>query len=192
MINLSKGQEREERAKLKQGLLLAVFGLIFCWVPFLGLLLAVIGFLKVFVRITKRYKRRRTAYIALALSMLVICTGALMGEIYMYADNPNIIGDTGMWIFSKLTGMDVLPGSGGQDYIGGTHYGPESAGLGYDPDLFAGGDEKGETEAGPESDVSVDGEAGDDMAGEDGDQGVGTDDPDKPKIIFGEPPPKMR
>ena len=137
MINLTRSQEREERGKMGRGMLVSAFGAIFCWVPILGLLLAAIGFTKVFVRFTAIHRSRRRAYLAATLIILILVTGAQMAEVYLYVENPNILSEAGMWIFTKLTGETQLPGSspGNYDYYGGVDYGT-GPGMGYDPALY--------------------------------------------------------
>lgn len=166
-MNYSRGQERDERAKLGTGLRLSVFGLIFCWLPFVGLILAAAGFIKIFVRITGRHKKRRAAYMAVSLVVLIACTGVLMGEVRAYINNPNIVQDTGMWLYTKLTGQSELPGSTLDDtnYTGGIDYG-ESGGMGYDPNLYNTGEEGGGEDGGQDEGWDDGWDEGEDLDGE--------------------------
>ncbi|NLG24930.1 MAG: hypothetical protein GX558_06215, partial [Clostridiales bacterium] len=77
MANLSRSQEREERVKMGRGMLTSIFGLIFCWVPLLGLLLSSVGFVKVSMRLTTRHRARYATYFIATLLILILCTGAL-------------------------------------------------------------------------------------------------------------------
>jgi len=144
MIQLTRAQEREERQKMGRGMRTSIFGLIFCWVPLAGLILAAAGFMRVFVRITTLYRARRRAYLAAALLILLLVTGVQMGGVYLYIDNPGVLSEAGMWVFTKLTGQTELPGGYSADYYG-VDYGT-GGGLGYDPSLWdnQGGDEGGQ------------------------------------------------
>jgi hypothetical protein len=123
-MDMSRGQEREERVKMGRGLRQSVFGLLFSWVPALGVILAAAGFIKVFSCITRSHRVRRFFYMLLSFILLAATTGVLMYGVYIYVDNPNIIRETGMWAFQKLTGQEELPTAddGTQNYFGGVDY----------------------------------------------------------------------
>ena len=134
-MELSRGQEREERVKMGRGLRRSLIGLLFSWVPVLGVIIAASGFIKIFSCITRSYRVRRFFYMLLSFILLTATTAVLMYGIYLYVDNPNIINEAGMWVFQKLTGQEQLPtaGNGMQNYYGGVDY-TDSAnpGLGQD------------------------------------------------------------
>jgi hypothetical protein len=123
-MEMSRGLEREERIKMGRGLRQSIYGLLFSWVPALGVILAAAGFIKIFSCITKSYRVRRFFYMLLSFIFLAATTGVLMYGIYLYVDNPNIINETGMWVFRNLTGQDELPTAddGAHNYLGGVDY----------------------------------------------------------------------
>lgn len=122
MANVSRSQDREERTKMGQGMIFAVAGLVLCWLPVVGLLLSIIGFIKLAVRITQRHKKRLVVYTIVGLLSLVVSTGALLGEVWVYSRNPNVLEEVKLWTWTKLTGQTTLPGqqalTGGTDYTG--------------------------------------------------------------------------
>ena len=151
-MEFSSGQEREERVKMGRGLRQSVFGLLFSWVPALGVIIAAAGFIKIYACITRSYRVRRFFYMLLSFILLVATTAVLMYGIYLYVENPNIINETGMWIFQKLTGQEELPtanDNGPQNYLGGQDYtnseypglGQDAGGWGEYPNINFGGDE---------------------------------------------------
>ena len=109
MLDLTKAQEREERQGLGRGMVTSMFGLLFCWVPLLGLLLAGLGFGKIASRVTGRHKGRKAGYCFMSFLILVGVTAVLMAECYFYVQNPNIIQETGMKVYTFLTGESELP-----------------------------------------------------------------------------------
>lgn len=143
MLDISKAQEREERHGLGRGMVVSVFGLLFCWVPLLGLLLAGVGFCKVISRVTVRHKTRRALYTVVSFLILAAVTAALMGECYLYVQNPNIIRETGMRVYTWVTGETELPGASDplEDYYqtdgSGVNYDDTgAAGLGLDTSIY--------------------------------------------------------
>ena len=124
-MEFSRGQEREERVKMGRGLRQSLFGLLFSWVPALGVIIAAAGFIKIYACITRSYRVRRFFYMLLSFILLTATTAVLMYGIYLYVDNPNIINETGMWVFQKLTGQEQLPtanDNGAPYYPGGMDY----------------------------------------------------------------------
>ena len=150
-MEFSKGQEREERVKMGRGLRRSLFGLLFSWVPALGVIIAATGFIKIYACITRAYRVRRFFYMLLSFILLAATTAVLMYGIYLYVDNPNIINEAGMWAFQKLTGQEQLPtaGDGPQNYYGGVDYtdsmnpglGQDAGGWNEDPNINFGGGE---------------------------------------------------
>jgi hypothetical protein len=110
MPKYSRSHERSERAKIARGMWESLFGLIFCWLPGVGLLLSVAGFCRQVVRLTEAYRVRRFFALVFASVVLVASIGALMGEAYLYSRNPAIVSDTGRWLWQKVTGQQALPG----------------------------------------------------------------------------------
>ena len=145
MLDISKAQEREERHGLGRGMIVSVFGLLFCWAPGLGLLLAGVGFCKVASRVTVRHRARRGLYVFVSFLILVAAAAALMAECYLYVQNPNIIKDTGMRVYTWVTGETELPGASDpqegdglyQADGGGVNYdNTGAAGLGLDTSIY--------------------------------------------------------
>jgi hypothetical protein len=107
----SRSHERAENAKITRGLWESLFGLLFSWLPGVGLILSVAGFCRQAVRMTEAYKVRRAFSLILASVVLVAAIGVFVGEAYLYSRNPNIVGETGLWLWQKVTGQEALPGT---------------------------------------------------------------------------------
>ena len=110
-IKYSRSHERAENAKISRGLWESLFGLLFCWLPGVGLILSVAGFCRQAVRMTEAYKVRRAISLILASVVLVAAIGVFVTEAYLYSRNPNIVGDTGLWLWQRVTGQAALPGT---------------------------------------------------------------------------------
>jgi len=91
MMTMSKSQEREERSKLGRGMVLSLFGLIFCWVPVLGQLLTTVGFIQVIARFTQAHRVRQVVYSMISFVFVGASVGALMLTLWMYGQNPDFI-----------------------------------------------------------------------------------------------------
>lgn len=104
MTKLSKGQEREERTKMGQGMICSVVGLLLCLVPFVNLILSAIGFIRICGRLTERHRVRRLVYLILSGVILVVSVGVLMGEIYIFSRRPTIMSDLGTLSLEVLSG----------------------------------------------------------------------------------------
>ena len=140
MSHMSRSQEREERTKMGRGMLTSVFALFFCWVPILGIVLGSIGFIRIVTRVTRQFRTRFVVYLTASILILALCIGVLLGEIWIYSGNPNILSDTGMWLFQKVTGQTSLPiptEAPIDNYMGGMDYsGMENPGMGLDDSLY--------------------------------------------------------
>ena len=110
MIRLSRSQEREERRGMGRGLRASVIALCLCWLPVVGLLLAAIGFIRVAGRVTQAYKTRRAVYLAVSLAVLIVCSGALAAEAYVYTHDPYLVADVRDWVLDKVTGGNYYGG----------------------------------------------------------------------------------
>lgn len=108
MTKLSKGQEREERTKMGQGMICSVVGLLLCLVPFVNLILSAIGFVRICGRVTERHRVRRLVYLILSGVILVVSVGVLMGEIYIFSRRPTIMSDLGTLSLEVLSGRKDL------------------------------------------------------------------------------------
>lgn len=143
MLVISKSQERDERRGLGRGMVTAIYGLLFCWIPLLGLLLSSVGYGRIVSRVTVRHKTRRRLYAAAAFLMLVVSTGVLMAECYFYVQNPNLPQELGMRAYTWLTGESQLPGADDslqafdEVYAPGVDYDQTgAAGLGLDTSIY--------------------------------------------------------
>jgi len=130
-MKFSKQHEREEARLLRKGHVRSWIGLLLSWVPLVGLLFAAGGFLRCKVRLTRRYRRKRSGYLLFASIALVIAIGANMAELWVYSRDPQIVERVGQRVWRFVVGENaVTPGS---DVVsGGTDYPDmDSAGLGY-------------------------------------------------------------
>jgi len=112
MPKYSRSHERAECAKISRGLWESLFGLIFSWLPLVGLVLSVSGFCRQAVRMTEAHKARRFFSMAFASVVLVVAIGGLVSEAYLYSRDPDVVSKTGLWIWQKVTGQEALPGTG--------------------------------------------------------------------------------
>ncbi len=110
MPKYSRSHERAERAKIARGMWESLFGLIFSWLPGVGLIFSVAGFCRQIVRMTEAHRARRFFATVFASVVLVVSIGALVGEAYLYSRNPAILSDTGRWLWQQVTGQQALPG----------------------------------------------------------------------------------
>ena len=119
MPKYSKSHERAECAKMSRGLWESLFGLIFSWLPGVGLILSVVGFCRQAVRLTEAHKVRRLFSMAFASVVLVAAIGGLVGEAYLYSRNPDILNTTSLWVWQKVTGQQALPGADNGEAVAG-------------------------------------------------------------------------
>lgn len=117
----SKGHEREECRKMSRGLWHSIFGLLLSPVPGLGLFLAISGFIRQLVRITKKHRFRNVLFTIIALISLIACVGVLAAEAYVYSRDPEIVDRLAHLAWEKVTGQTEYPwaagpGAGGVDY----------------------------------------------------------------------------
>ena len=126
-MHFTKAQEREEARLLKKGFMHSCISLLLCWLPVVGLLLSISGFWRVFVRLTQKHRVKRAACLVFAFLCLVACTGVLLGEVWVYSRDPEIISRTGGQIWTFMVGEE----NAGVISDGGTVY-PDmnSAGMG--------------------------------------------------------------
>jgi hypothetical protein len=111
MPKYSRSHERTESAKISRGLWESLFGLMLSWLPGVGLILSVAGFCRQAVRLTEAHRAKRFFALAFASVVLIVSIGALMGEAYLYSRNPNIVQESGLWLWKKVTGQEMLPGA---------------------------------------------------------------------------------
>ena len=157
MSEYSRVQERAEKRRIASGVKLSVFGLLLCWVPFLGVLLSSVGFVKVMSSTTARYRARQRSGTAIAALILAVSLAVTTAEVYQYTHNPWLLDDLGSWVLDRLTGGDY---SGSYDYS--NQYNPS---MGMSDDLYAQGytpsgyyDESGAFVPYAEADGAPDGE----------------------------------
>jgi hypothetical protein len=96
---------------MSRGLWESLFGLLFSWLPGVGLILSVAGFCRQAVRLTEKHRVRRSFLMAFASVVLVLAIGALVGEAYLYSRDPGFIGKAGLKIWQSVTGQTALPGT---------------------------------------------------------------------------------
>lgn len=130
MAKYSKSHEREEREKMGRGFWHSLFGLLFCWVPGLGLLLSVSGFVRQIVRITEKYRVRLALYLLFAIISLVLCVGVFVAEVYQYSRDPDMPQKVMADVWQTLTGQSELPWEAGGSGEGTDYTGYEQPGLG--------------------------------------------------------------
>lgn len=176
MAKYSKSHEREEREKMGRGFWHSLFGLLFCWVPGLGLLLSISGFVRQIVRITEKHRVRLALYLVAAIISLVLCVTVLVAEVFQYSRNPDLPHDVLEDVWQTLTGQSELPweaASGGTDYSG---YDQPGLGVldGYEGDP----DDPGEDGSVPDEQYTDDGLIGEDDNPDDGLSGEDTGEPD--------------
>lgn len=129
-MRFTKAHEREEGRRLRKGFLHSCAGLALCWLPFVGLALAVSGFWRVLVRLTKRHRKKRAAGLVFSFLCLALCTGALLGEIWVYSRDPDILSRTGRQIWTFMVGEENAGVLSAQQNSGTLYEDMDSAGLG--------------------------------------------------------------
>lgn len=112
---------------MSRGVWESLFGLLFSWLPGVGLILSVAGFCRQAVRLTEKHKIRRFFSMAFASVVLVVAIGALVGEAYLYSRDPGFAGKAGLWVWQKVTGQQALPGSEAGGIMGIDGYMPDEA-----------------------------------------------------------------
>lgn len=105
-MRFTKSHEREEGRLLRRGFVHSWAGLLLCWLPVVGLLFSVSGFWRVMVRLTKRHRKRRKAYLAFSFIALFVCTGVLLGEIWFYSRDPEILDRTAQQAWEFIVGEE--------------------------------------------------------------------------------------
>ena len=93
-----------------RGLRASVIALLLCWLPVVGLLLSAVGFIRVAGRVTQAHKARQAVYLAVSLVVLIVCSGALAAEAYVYTHDPNLVADVRDWVLDKVTGGSYYGG----------------------------------------------------------------------------------
>ena len=127
MVRLSRSQEREERRAMGRGLRASLIGLLLCALPVVGLLLAAVGFVRVAGRVTAAHRARRAVYLTVSLLALIVCSGVLAGEAYLYTHDPYLVADLRDWALDKLTGGSYYGGyydDTYQQYTDDNYYNP--------------------------------------------------------------------
>lgn len=112
MSEYSNSHEREERAKMGRGLWHSIFGLLLCWLPGVGLILSISGFIRQMVRLTVKYRARLTVYLTISIVSVVVCVGTLIGEAFLYSRDSNFPDKVGHVAWQALTGQKEYPWQG--------------------------------------------------------------------------------
>ena len=129
-IRFSKSHEREEGRLLRKGLAHSWAGLLLCWLPVIGLAFSASGFWRVMVRLTRRHRKRRKAYLAFSFIVLFICTGVLLGEIWIYSRDPEIIDRTAQQAWAFIVGEENVSAPADEGAQGVEYGDMNSAGFG--------------------------------------------------------------
>lgn len=91
-----------QRRKLGRGMVLSVAGVLLCWVPGLGALLALIGLFGVISSYVPGSTGRYTVYTLLSTVCAVVSVGALMAMLYVYFGAPELLKQITDFIMTKL------------------------------------------------------------------------------------------
>lgn len=135
-MRFTKSHEREEGRLLRRGYAHSWAGLLLCWLPVVGLLLSASGFIRVMVRLTRRHRKRRRAYLVFSFIALAVCTGMLLGEIWVYSRDPEILDRTAQQVWTFIVGEENAS-TAAQNGADGISYGDmDSAGLGVADDIW--------------------------------------------------------
>ncbi len=131
MSNFSKSYERDENRSMNKGLIHSLVGALLCWLPLVGLFLAISGFLRVIVRVTQAHRAKKALLTVLTLLILAGCIGALGTEVYFYVRDPSILDNSVNAVWHALTGQEQPPWVVSRD----AGLDPEDpyASYGYDP-----------------------------------------------------------
>lgn len=164
MPTYSKSHERDENRMMNKALAHSIIGLVLCWLPVIGLLFAVSGFLRMMARITQAHRVKRMLLTVLSTVVLLASIGVLGWEVYTYANDPDVLDDGMHKVWEAMTGETEYPWEqnfddtgAGDDLYGYDPYAPdESGGLddvddSYDADYDADFDDS-ELEPFPEDD----------------------------------------
>ena len=76
MSNFSKSYEPDENRSMNEGLIHSLVGALLCWLPLVGLFLAISGFLRVIIQVTQAHRAKKGATHVLTLLILAGCIGA--------------------------------------------------------------------------------------------------------------------
>lgn len=131
----SKGHERDENRRMNKAIRHSLFGLLLCWLPFIGLLFSISGFLRVVVRVTRAHRVKKVFCTFLSLIVLVVCLAAFGAELYFYSRDPSILNTYVHKAWYALTGEEQMPWlEGGDSSNAGYGLEPEDpyANYGYD------------------------------------------------------------
>ena len=132
MSEFSRAQEREEKRRIDGGMKTSAFALLLCWVPFLGVILGSVAFVRVTASITRRYQSKRRIGILLALIALILALALTTYEVYVYTHTPWVVDDARNWFMDHLTG--------GAAYENNYHYdAQQSPGMGMSQDPYVQG-----------------------------------------------------
>lgn len=102
---------------MSRGLWESLFGLLFSWLPGVGLILSVAGFCRQAVRLTEKHRARRFFSMAFASVVLVAAIGVLVGEAYLYSRDPGFVSKAGLKVWQGITGQTALPGTGAGEVV---------------------------------------------------------------------------
>ena len=135
-MRFTKSHEREEGRLLRRGFAHSCTGLALCWLPVVGLLFAASGFLRVMVRLTRRHRKTRKAYLVFSFLSLAVCTGVLLGEIWIYSRDPEILNRTAQQAWTFIVGEENADALDQSEPDGVVYDDMNGAGLGVSDDFW--------------------------------------------------------
>ena len=113
MSEYSKSHERDEVRKIKRGIIDSILALVFCWVPIVGLILSIVGYLRQAVRLTEEHTKKHKTGLVLSIVALVVCVSVFLFECYYYSRHPDVLTTGPRSFLEKISGQSL---SGGDDY----------------------------------------------------------------------------
>ncbi|MGI6172958.1 MAG: hypothetical protein ACOYI8_03560 [Christensenellales bacterium] len=91
METYSAAHEKEERRFMRSGFVRSLLGILLCWLPLVGQMLSISGYLRQAVRLTRKHRVRLAFATIFAVLSVVVSIGALCTELYVYAKRPDIV-----------------------------------------------------------------------------------------------------
>ncbi len=89
---------------MKSSLIRSILGVLFCWVPLIGLIFGLTGFIGACRRVTARHKAALVLLTVFTVIVLALDVGVLTWETYAYTRSPKIVSMTGDTVWKLLTG----------------------------------------------------------------------------------------
>ncbi|MBO4367222.1 MAG: hypothetical protein J5859_00800 [Clostridia bacterium] len=105
-VRYSRSHEKEEKLLLGKGIRRTWAAFLLCWVPVIGLLLSVSGYLRVMVRLTRKYRRKRAGALTASFLVMLLCTSVLLGEAWAYSRDPDIVNRGIRMVWTAVVGEE--------------------------------------------------------------------------------------